>query len=191
MKKRLNRTEIRMQKMSICFIAVLLICLWSTSSFASWSQGFSENGIYDGSTHNITGVEVFKIGGTSDLENPGMSNFSVGAWTVDMPNTNYVKAINATAGISNFSWLFSFTGTSSDSLHLAYLAYTDTGKVFGSYLDFNSGSWSYPAIIDFDVADYDSLRTGSAVPIPPTVFLLGAGLLSLVGIRRKFNVTNS
>ncbi|MBA3037597.1 MAG: hypothetical protein FP814_14030 [Desulfobacterium sp.] len=183
----LQTTEIRKQKIAICLMVVfLLTCLCATASFASWSQGFSENGIYDSQTYRITGIEVFKLGGTSSLESPGMSNFSAGTtWTVDMPNSNYVLATNSTP-ISNFSWLFSFTGTSSDSLHLAYLAYASTGEVFGSYLDFNSGSWSIPTISDLNTNDEAFNRsTPSAVPIPPSVFMLGTGLLCLVGLRRK------
>ncbi|MBU1052217.1 MAG: PEP-CTERM sorting domain-containing protein [Proteobacteria bacterium] len=188
MKKILNRTEIRMQKTVICFISVLLICLWSTSLFASWSQEFNENGVYGGKSYKITGIEVFKINGTSDFEGTGMSNFSPGTWTVERPNSDYVVATNI-KGIRDFTWLFSFTGTTEDTLELAYLAYTSTGKVFGSYLNFDSGDWSYPTLSNLDELTFN--RTTSAVPIPSTVFLFGAGLLGFVGILRNFNVTSS
>lgn len=188
MKRILNRPEIMIQKMVICFIAVSLICLWSTSSFASWSQLFSENGVYDGKDYDIIGIEVFKMDGTSDFEGPGMSNFSPGIWTVERPNSDYVAATN-NSGISDFEWLISFTGTPSDSIKIAYLAYTSKGKVFGSYLDYSSGSWSYETISKPKKLTFD--RTASAVPIPSTVFLFGAGLLGFVGIRRKCNVSFS
>ena len=76
-------------------MAILIICLWATASFASWSVVFNENGVYGGVTYNITKIEVFKLAGTSGLESPGMSNFTAGSWTVKMPNANYVVATNA------------------------------------------------------------------------------------------------
>ena len=169
-------------------MVILIVCLWVTASFGSWSVGFGENGLYNGMTYSITKVEVFKLDGTSGLENPGMSNFTAGSWTVQMPNTNYVVATNA--GISNFSWLFSFTGTSSDSLHLAYMVYTSTNDVFGSYINFNYGSsgWSIPEIPDFNPNNPDYDRTASSVPVPPAIFLFSGGLFSLVALRKKIRV---
>jgi hypothetical protein len=175
------------KKMVICLMAVLFTCLWAGTSFASWSQWINENGIYNGTTYQITKIEVFKLDGTSGLENPGMSNFTAGTWTVQMPNANYVVATNP--GVSNFDWLFSFTGNSSSSVHLAYLAYTSTNQVFGSYLNFNyagTSNWSFPEIQNFNPATYNSYRRdASSVPIPPAVLLFGTGLISLAGLRKK------
>lgn len=180
------------KKMIICFMAVLFVSFLATASFASWSQSINENGIYGATTYNITKFEVFKLAGTSGLETPGMSNFTAGSWTVQMPNTNYVVATNATAGISNVTWLFSFTGTSSDSLHLAYLVYTSTGQVFGSYLDRNYGSsnWSFPMISNSpltlsQINNPVYNRNASSVPIPPAVFLFSGGLFGLAALRKK------
>ena len=190
----LQTAKISRKKIVICLMAVLCIFLWAGASFASWSQTFSEDGVYDGKTYNITKIEVFKLDGTSGLENPGMSNFTGSSWTVAMPNTNYVVATNTKGGgTSNFNWLFSFTGVSSDSLHLAYLAYTSNGKVFGQYIDYNYGStsnWSFPMIsntaLTLDQINNPAYnRNSSAVPLPPAVFLFGTGLLSLVGLRKK------
>ena len=144
-----------------------------------------ENGLYN-NTYNITRIEVFRLDGSSSLENPGMSNFTAGSWTVLMPNANCVVATNTTAGISNFNWLFSFTGTSTDSVHLAYLAYTSTGQVFGTNLNFSGTSgWSYPEIPNVDVNNPVYNRAPSSVPIPPAALLFGTSLLSLVGLRKK------
>jgi hypothetical protein len=189
----LYMTEIMKRKMMICSMAILIVCLWATASLASWSQWITENGIYGATTYNITKFEVFKLAGTSGLENPGMSNFTAGSWTVDMPNSNYVVATNTKTDISNVTWLFSFTGTSSDSLHLAYLAYTSTGQVFGSYLDFNYGgtsNWSFPMISNspLELSQFDNTvynRNASSVPLPPAVFLFGGGLFGLVALRKK------
>jgi hypothetical protein len=190
----METTKISKKKTVTCLMAVLCIFLWAGASFASWSQTFSEDGLYDTKTYKITKIEVFKLDGTSGLENPGMSNFTGSTWTVAMPNTNYVVATNTKGGgTNNFSWLFSFTGASSDSLHLAYLAYTNSGKVFGQYIDYNYGStpnWSFPMISNkaLTISQIDNPaynRSSSAVPLPPAVFLFGTGLLSLVGLRKK------
>ena len=173
------------KNLTVCLMAALFTCLFATASFADWSQWFNENGIYPGGTYNITKLEVFKLDGNSNLASPGMSNFTAGSWTTQMPNSNYVIATNVPAGTSNFNWLFTFTGTSSDSISLAYLAYTSTNKVFGQNLYFNYGGtsgWSYPVISNLNVSAYN--RT-SSVPIPAAVYLLGAGLLGIVGLRRK------
>ena len=179
--------ETTKKKIIICSMAIFIICLWATALFASWSVGFGENGIYGGTTYSITKVEVFKLDGTSGLEGHGMSNFTAGTWTVQMPNTNYVVATNA--GVSNFNWLFSFLGTPTDSLHLAYLVYTSTGEVFGSYIDYNYGgnsNWSIPEIPDVNPNIYD--RNDSPVPLPPAVFLFSGGLFSLVALRKKIKM---
>jgi hypothetical protein len=192
MKRILNITKTMEKKITICSMAILIACLWATASFASWSSGLNENGIYGTTTYNITKVEVFKLDGTSGFEGPGMSNLTPGSWTVSMPNANYVVATDATpGGTSYFGWLFSFTGASTDSLHLAYLAYTSTGEVFGTYINYNYGSsgLSFLEITDFNPNDPIYDRTpASAVPIPPTVFLFSGGLFSLVALRKKIKM---
>jgi hypothetical protein len=177
-------------KLAMCLMAILFTCLWADISFASWSQLFTEDGVYDTKTYKIIKIEVFKLDGTSGFENPGMSSFSKNPWTVDMPNDNYIIATNTKAGgTNNFNWIFSFTGTSTDSLHLAYLAYTNSNKVFGQYIDFNYGSkpsWSFPTIQNLNINNPAYNRSSaSSVPIPPAVYMFGAGLLSLVGLRKK------
>ncbi len=165
-------------------MAILIVLLWAAISFGSWSTGFGENGIYGGVTYNIENIEVFDLGGTSDFEAPGMYNFTAGSWTVQMPNTKYVLATNATP-ISTFNWFFSFTGTSADTLHLAYLAYASTGEIFGTYIDYSGSTWTVPTIPSFDPNDPVYDRTASSVPLPPAVFLFSGGLLSLVALRKK------
>ena len=98
------------KKMIICFVAVLFVFFSATASFASWSQGFSENGVYGTTTYNITKIEVFKLSGNRNFESPGAGAFSAGSWTVQMPNTDYVLATNAATNTSNFNWLLYFTG---------------------------------------------------------------------------------
>jgi hypothetical protein len=187
----MQTAEMPKKKLAICFMAVLFTCLWTGASFASWSQQFSENGIYNGTTYSITKIEVFDLGGNRDFESPGMGNFSAGSWTVQMPNADYVLATNASANTSNFSWLFYFDkGQNNSRLELAYLAYTSSGQVYGTYLNRNNNTWAYPMISNTpltlsQIHDPRFDRTGAAVPIPPAVFLFSGGLLSFVVLRKK------
>lgn len=189
----LSITETKRKRIVVCSMAVLIIFFWATASFASWSIEFFENGLYNNVTYNFNMIEVFDVGGTnttSHFEGPGMSNFSDGSWTVQMPNQNYVLALNSNGGTANFSWLFSLTGDSSCSLHLAYLAYATTGEIFGYYINYNyegASGWGIEAIDNLDITEYD--RTpASAVPLPPSVFLFSGGLLGLVALRKKIKV---
>ncbi|HVN96968.1 MAG TPA: hypothetical protein VMT62_11100, partial [Syntrophorhabdaceae bacterium] len=62
------------------------------------------------------------------------------------------------------------------------------GQVFGSYLNYNYGgssTWNFPTITNLNVNDPTYNRTPSSVPIPPAVYLFFAGLLSLIGLRKK------
>jgi hypothetical protein len=184
------------KKMIICFVAVLFVFFSATASFASWSQAFSENGVYGTTTYNITKIEVFKLSGKTDFESPGAGAFSAGSWTVQMPNTDYVLATNAATNTSNFNWLMYFTGNSRGSkLELAYLAYTSSGEVFGTYLNRSntSNTWSYPMISSTaltlaQINDSRFNRTGAAVPIPPAVFLFSGGLFGLMALRKRIKM---
>ena len=183
----IREKEGQMKFITLTFGVFLALFMFTpTIASADWSQEFNENGIYNGTTYSITKIEVFKLAGTSDLASPGMSNFTPGTWTTQMPNSTYAVATN-TAGVSNFNWLFTFTGTSSSSISLNYLAYTSTGQVFGTALNFNYGGsgWSTPDITNVDVNN--PVYNRSPVPIPPTVFLFGAGLLGVTVLRKRIH----
>jgi hypothetical protein len=188
--------ETMKKRMIICSIAILIVCLWATASFASWSQSFNENGIYGSTTYNITKIEVFQLSGNRNFESPGAGAFSASSWTVQMPNANYVLATNAATNTSNFNWLLYFTGNRTGSkLDLAYLAYTSSGQVFGTYLNRSNtnNTWTYPMISNTaltlsQINDTRFNRTGAAVPIPPAVFLFSGGLFGLMALRKRIKM---
>jgi hypothetical protein len=193
MKRKLEMTG-KTNGTAICLVAVLFTCLWATASFANFSQAFSENGIYEGTQTSITKIEIFDLSTSNrDFASPvPAGNFSAGSWTVQLPNTDMVLATNATPGGTNsFNWTLYFTGQANGAVvNVAYLAYTSTGKVYGTNINLNGGSWTYPTISDMpltlsQINNPSYNRTGAPVPIPPTVFLFGGGLVSLVALRKK------
>jgi hypothetical protein len=191
MKRVLNKTKTMEKKITICSIAILVVCFWATASFAAFSRGFSENGIYGGTQYGITKIEIFNLDTSNrDFASPGAGNFSAGSWTVQMPNTDWLLVTNATPGGTNsFDWTLYLRGNSNGAkLNLAYLAYTTTGDVYGTYINLNKGSWAYPTITNLNVNDPRFDRTGAPVPIPPAVFLFGGGLVGLMALRKKIIV---
>jgi hypothetical protein len=194
MKIILNITKIMEKKITICSMAILVVCLWATASFAAFSRGFSEDGIYNGTQYGIVKIEIFNLStSTRNFASPGAGNFSTGSWTVQMPNPSWVLATNATPGGTNsFDWTLFFAGNSNKAVvNLAYLAYTSTGEVYGTYINFNKGSWSYTIIANPDINDPRFNRTGAPVPVPPTVFLLGAGLIGMAVMRKRVHKQDS
>jgi hypothetical protein len=189
-----SQTSGIVNKMIVCFMAVIFVCFSAAASLASWSQGFSENGLRDGITYSITKIEVFKLSGNRNFESPGAGSFSTGSWTVQMPNSNYVLATNAATNTTNFNWLLYFTGNRNGSkLDLAYLAYTSSGQVFGTYLNRANNAWTYPVISNTaltlsQINDPRFNRTGTAVPIPPAVFLFSGGLFGLMALRKRITI---
>jgi hypothetical protein len=179
----------KMEKMIMIFsVATLIVCFCTAASFASFSMQVSESGIYGGTTYDIKKIEVFDLGSKREFENPYAGNFSAGSWTAQMPNTNYVLATNASADTSNFNWTLYFTGNKSGAkLDLAYLVWTSTGEVYGTYLTKkgNATALTYTTIAGLNINDPRFDRTGATVPIPPAVFLFGGGLLGLAVLRKK------
>lgn len=170
---------------------ILFVFFCANTSFADFSHVFSEDGIYNDTQYNIIKVEFFDLGGNKNYAIPGASDFSAGIWTVQMPSANYVVATDSTpGGTSSFDWTLWFTGSEKNAkLDLAYLAFTDTGEIYGTYIKLNKGTWTYPVISPFDPNDprFVALRGGTVpvVPIPPSASLLGGGLIGLAALRRK------
>jgi hypothetical protein len=188
MKSVLNITKATEKKLTVCSIAILVVCLWATASFAAFSRGFSEDGTYNGTQYNIVKIEIFNLSASNrDFASPGAGGFSAGTWTVQMYNIDWVLATNATpGGTSSFSWTDYFAGAQNGAvLELAYLAYTSTGEVYGTYINFKNGKWTYSTISPLDINDPRFNRTGAPTPVPPTVFLLGAGLIGMAVLRKR------
>ena len=187
MKEAAHRRGTMIKKMVLCLAAILVTGFWASTSFAAWSQEFYENGIFEGKDYNIVKIEIFDLGGTTDLNGNGLSNFSAGKWTVNKVTDNYVVAVNGNTNTSDFNWVLSLTGQRPKmDANLAYIVYTADGKAFGQFLNFKNNKWDTPMIANFNVNDPMFNRGGTApVPIPPAALLLGTGLVSLVSLRKK------
>jgi len=175
------------KRLLISLIALTVICIWASVSLAAFTTDLYENGDYNGTIYNITKIEIFNLDDSNrDFNSPGMGGFSTGSWTVQMPNPDWVLATNTATGTSGFYFTLFFTGNSSGSkLNLAYLAYTSTGEVFGTYLRKNGSNWNFPVITNLNVNDPAFNRTGAPVPLPPALYLFSGGLLGLALLRKK------
>jgi hypothetical protein len=103
------------------------------------------------------------------------------------------RATSAAALQSAIWYLEQEGGSLSDPLKALLLAEFGASSTLTEWMKDNNGK--YPVMVlnltSFDTAgkilyNQDQLVTVAHTPIPPTVYLLGAGLLGLVGLRRKF-----
>ena len=101
-------------------------------------------------------------------------------------------------------WSFTTTGTTISSTNPVYLSLTaGAGQSLYSLsvYDFNGTSWSqlnpmdlaydgnYASFTAFNLNDVAVVGAATPTPIPAAVWLLGSGLLGLVGLKRKQNLT--
>ncbi|HVN95773.1 MAG TPA: hypothetical protein VMT62_05055 [Syntrophorhabdaceae bacterium] len=181
-----NLTILRCARIGACIVIALCTWLVSATSYASWSQSFSENQVWGTKTARIVKIELFDLYDAGSMQSPGMSQFSKGSWTDKMPNSNYSIATDSTA-VSNFNWLVTFTGGTSTSISLAALSYTNKGTVYGTYMNYTSSTgWTFTTIQNLNINDPRFNRTPASVPIPPAALLFGPGLLGLVRLRKRF-----
>jgi hypothetical protein len=183
----------------LCVLALgLIICLPAMAGAVtsigepqpagSWSQEWQENGV-----GNFKALEFFVISPSSiDMEAPGFRSFNTSGWTVGDPNPKYTYATNS-GEITDTRWVSFFTGSATVGTTLDLFAWD--GGVLGTLKDYaraiydpsqpnNSYGWVISAAVhDPTGVDYNR----NAVPLPPSVLLLGSGLLGmgLLGWRRK------
>ncbi|MGO9379191.1 MAG: NF038129 family PEP-CTERM protein [Dissulfurispiraceae bacterium] len=190
-----------MKLLNIKLLVIAIIMFAATSAFADLSYNFSVN------TSSVSGQQ-----GYIDMQyNPGISSTGAGsASTVNFISDASLGTIqltggatgalpsvviNNTTGYNDYFQALTFGNTLNFTLNLSgaagnsfYLAFLDpTQSIPLLTTDSTNG---YATIIDMNsngaaVTNLSSQVSVNATPIPAAAWLLGSGLMGLVGIRRK------
>jgi hypothetical protein len=164
---------------------------------ADWGFRLGEDGYNPAGPHvNFSKIDFF-IPDVAQNEGvawsgSGVTNFSNTQWSSDKINSTYVLATGPAITTGNLLfWDVLFTGTAPADFRLDYLVYNNgNGPEYGISMlikngvpNFTSTGWT--ALNVRDLPNYN--RTSAAVPVPPSVFLLGAGLVGVVILRKRIH----
>jgi hypothetical protein len=187
-----------------CLISFILV---PVNAYADWGFRFGDDGWNPaGTTHyNFSKIEFFipdlpenagvtwSGNGVSNFSSTDSSNPSL-SWNTGTTKVNptYVLATGNTVN-GTLYWDVLFTGDVPKNFRLDYLVYTNDStpafalrlKIKDGQLSTNANSGWTPLILS-SLSNYD--RAPAAVPIPPTLFLMGAGLIGVIVLRKKVNV---
>ena len=148
--------------------------------------------IINAAVPGVTGNELYRVTpGTPNTEAFALAGSYETTFLPD-PATKLNALITYVGGpiIAAPAYLLAKDGSANDadpSTHAWYLydltalEWTGTEKITITGLWPNQGSFSHISIYG------GSTETAPPVPVPPTVWLLGSGLLGLVGLRRRFS----
>jgi hypothetical protein len=180
--------------------ATLGFCLFfsafiPTIASAEWGFRIDDDGYtQDGIDVNFRKIEFF----ISDVpqnagitwSGSGVSNFSSTQWNSQEVNPTYVLATGPAIKGSLY-WDVLFTGTAPADFRLDYLVYRNTSTTNPAYgvsmsikngvPNFTSSGWTALDVGHLPVYN----RTPAAVPVPPSVFLLSAGLIGVIVLRKR------
>jgi hypothetical protein len=132
---------------------------------------------------NTYGLTPNPLGGISTLSKTGGGSFSLAS--VDLSE---VTRFSMPTSTTVFTGYLTGGGTATYSATLDGVFGYQTFSFGSLFSDVTSVSWVslYPSGNTFFMkAQVDNLNVGAPVPIPAAVWLLGSGLLGLLGIRRK------
>jgi hypothetical protein len=178
--------------LGFCF---LLSVFAPNTAYATWGFRMGDDGYTPaGVDVNFRKIEFFipDVPQNSGItwSGSGVSNFSNTQWNSQKINPTYVLATGP-AITGSLYWDVLFTGTASTDFRLDYLVYRNTSTTNPAYgvsmsirngvPNFTSNGWTA-----LDVRHLPSYnRTPAAVPVPPSVFLLGAGLIGVIALRKR------
>ncbi len=152
----------------------------------SWSQEFeyyNDNWSYDT-------IELFLNMSSSDhFENDGFRDFTDSSWSGSLLNEGNKYALASGDYPYSLYYTVDFAGDMSDPLSLDMIVWL--GGVSGTLVSFHQLSWdgsewsvfsTRGATSGIDSESYEAAR----IPEPSTMLLLGAGLIGVGFLRRKF-----
>jgi hypothetical protein len=168
-----------MKKLAVLLAVIVMFCLPGMASAYLFNFDYSGTGVTASGTFTADSISsgVYLITGISGVRNnQNITSFVTGGSTPfqykDTLIDNVLIMPNNPAFLSNTnSSGFDFGTISGDEFNPYYSG--------GKYYEWKIDGGPSIELTTFNV-------TASSVPIPPTVYLLGAGLLGLVGLRRKF-----
>jgi hypothetical protein len=193
-------------------ILTVALCMFLTIAFmpaaasADWGFRMGEDGNTPTGGHvNFRKIEFFipdvpQNAGVT-WSGSGVSNFSSAYRPDPSPSWNdNTQKINPTYVLATGNpvrgtlfWDFLFTGQAPTDFRLDYLVFRNinsTNPVYGISMmirngvpNFTSSGWTTLNLSY--LPNYN--RTSAAVPVPPTVFLLGAGLIGVVVLRKRIH----
>ena len=178
---------------TILGIACAMLLLTPAVSSANWSISFGDDGVNP--TNAAQDVIFNKLvftnltGGMTWAADP-VTGFSQTGWTETLTGgTNTVTATGTSVSGTLF-WTLNFAGNApSGTTYLDYLVYDNNGTTpdYGIRLTLTNGQMNYTQNVGWRGLTADELKaySTSAVPIPPTALLLGAGLFGVATLRKK------
>lgn len=159
---------------------------FETGDLSGWTEVGTNPGIsmyvagfnpHSGTYHATTGYsEDWQYISQNITTTPGQS-YTVDFWLSNGDNINDNAFVARWDGAPKIQ-LENVDYNSPDYIHYSY-----TGVATGNSTTIDFGFRYNPGWFDFDDV---SMNQVSAVPIPPSVWLLGSGLIGLVGLRGKF-----
>lgn len=178
-----------------------VICLPSMAMAWTLPETFIENGTDPNHVNHgqFDKIEAFLIDGTT-FDAPFIQEASIAGvgWSSILVNSVYSLS---TGPLTNILGPFTveLPDPPSTAHVLDYFVYRDDTLLYSQRITWNgTGSggdyngWSYP-ILDSNGSTYtynETSGTYDRASIPPSVLLLGTGLLGLIGLRRKFRSRN-
>jgi hypothetical protein len=169
-------------KLVMILTLAVVICLPGMAS-ADYVQSWVENGLYQGTYQTWDTAEAF-LHSAGTWTGTGLTDISAAGWTVQLINPQYALATGPTyvsspsesfyftthatdlTGNFSFDWVLSYQG-------ITVGVYNLTGTP--------SGGWTGTEYNPANPPD----ENRSHVPIPPSMLLLGSGLLGLVLLCRR------
>ena len=169
-------------KLLILLTLGAVICL-PGMAYADYVQPWTENGVYMGVTRTWDKEEIF-LKTPGNWTGTGLSGFSAAGWSAApaLINPQYALATgplyNPTVS-GNFSYTTSSTNQTDPYIWDMFL-WNGATLVGVQRSTWTSSGWVY-----VDLTATPPAENRVPAPLPPTLLLLGTGLLGLIGLRRK------